>query len=297
MVATPIGHMDDLSPRARVVLNQVDLVCAEDTRHFRHLLQVAQISPGSQKVISVHSHNEAEQSSFVLSALKAGQRVAIVSDAGTPGMADPGQRLTNAAWEHGFSVIPVPGPSAVTAALSICGFSPQEDRPWSFWGFLPARSHARQKRLHAIAQTGGVCLVFESPHRLTESLKDCVSILGGDTPAMLAKELTKRFETVSRGPLAELLRQRAARMHEDASTQKGEYVLVFEIQKNPQTLGTSLIQEGWRAWIEALNQALPKSQAARILAQATGLTRQQAYALLLGGAESESADDPPRRAE
>jgi 16S rRNA (cytidine1402-2'-O)-methyltransferase len=280
VVATPIGHMDELSPRARAVLAEADLVCAEDTRHYRQLLQLAQIRPLSQKVIPSHAHNEAVQTSQVLQALSEGRRVAVVCDAGTPAMADPGQRLTDAAWRHGFAVFPVAGPSAVTAAFSICGFAPQEGRPWSFWGFLPARPAARRSQLQSIAAAGGICLVFESPHRLEESLKDCISVLGETTPTLLAKELTKKFETVWRGTLGEVCSQRAMQAAQDPQVRKGEYLIVFEIHKTapPPDLATP---ESWTAWISAINQALPKSEAARVVSAATGLTRQRAYALLL----------------
>lgn len=291
LVATPIGHMDDLSARARAVLGMADLVCAEDTRHYRHLLQAAQIRPVAQKVIAAHAHNEAEQAERVLLALQAGQRVAVVTDAGTPGIADPGQRLADLAWAHGFLVTPIPGPSALTAALSVCGFLPEDGRPWSFWGFLPARSHARRQRLGEIAATGGVCLVFESPHRLAESLDDCLTVLGPDTPTLLAKELTKRFETLWRGPLAALTRDRSAQVRDDPQSQKGEYVLVFSLKKPQQEFeGSGSV--GWLPWLQALGQALPKSEAAKIVAQATGMPRQQAYAALLSVSEGGRPGQP-----
>jgi 16S rRNA (cytidine1402-2'-O)-methyltransferase len=280
VVATPIGHMDELSPRARAVLTAADLVCAEDTRHYRQLLQLAQISPSSQRVITSHAHNEAAQTSQVLQALSEGRKVAVVCDAGTPAMADPGQRLTDAAWRHGFAVFPIAGPSAVTAAFSICGFAPQEGRPWSFWGFLPSRPAARRSQLQSIAATGGVCLVFESPHRLDDSLKDCITVLGESTPTMLAKELTKKFETVWRGSLGEVCSQRSAQADQDPQVRKGEYLIVFEIQKEAPAPDLA-IPESWTAWISAISQALPKSEAARVVSAATGLTRQRAYGLLL----------------
>lgn len=281
VIATPIGHMDDLSPHAREVLTQADLVCAEDTRQYRHLLQLAQICPVSQKVIAIHAHNEAAQTAQVMKALSEGKRVGLVSDAGTPGIADPGQRLADAAWGHGFAVFPIAGPSALTAALSVCGFAPQEGRPWSFWGFLPARRPARLKLLQAIADTGGVCLVFASPHRLDESLEDCISVLGEQTPTLLAKELTKKFETLWRGSLGDISRQRADRAALDPQTRKGEYVMVFAVRETAPCPATEKIPGDWSPWLSAVRRALPKSEAAKIVSAATGLTRQQAYALLL----------------
>lgn len=296
-MATPIGHLDDLSARARQVLAQADLVCAEDTRHYRHLLQAAQIQPMAQRLLSVHAHNEAAQTDAVLQALGLGQRVAVVTDAGTPGIADPGQRLVDAAWTHGYTVVPIPGASAMAAAFSVCGFLPEDDRPWSFWGFLPARPHERKKRLQAMRSVGGICLAFESPHRLEASLADCIAVLGGTTPALLAKEMTKRFETLWRGPLTALYEKRRAKTEEDPQAHKGEYVLVFAIPPRaaptPLALGHEAsasadpVNEAWQPWIEALAEALPKAAAAKVISRATGLTRQQAYATLMRGDETE----------
>ncbi|MGA1254154.1 MAG: 16S rRNA (cytidine(1402)-2'-O)-methyltransferase [Burkholderiaceae bacterium] len=290
VIATPIGHMDDLSPHARQVLTRADLICAEDTRQYRHLLQLAQISPVSQKVIAMHAHNEATQTVRVLQALSEGKLVGLVSDAGTPGIADPGQRLTDAAWSHGFAVFPIAGPSALTAALSVCGFAPQEGRPWSFWGFLPARRPARLKQLQAIADTGGVCLVFASPHRLDESLEDCITVLGEQTPTLLAKELTKKFEALWRGSLGDISRNRADRAALDPQTRKGEYVIVFSVHKTAPYPATETISGDWAPWLSAVRQALPKSEAARIVSAATGLTRQQAYSLLISPNNAEGQD-------
>lgn len=307
LVATPIGHLDDLSARARQVLAQADLVCAEDTRHYRHLLQAAQIEPTAQRLLSVHAHNEAAQTDQVLQALSLGQRVAVVTDAGTPGIADPGQRLVDAAWTHGYAVVPIPGASAMAAAFSVCGFLPEDDRPWSFWGFLPARPHERKKRLQAMQSVGGICLAFESPHRLEASLEDCIAVLGGATPALLAKEMTKRFETLWRGPLAALYEARRAKTEEDPQAHKGEYVLVFAnprratpapiITRMPTAsiaLGNEAsdvpavkMDDAWQPWIAALSEAMPKTAAAKVIARATGLTRQQAYATLLRGPDTE----------
>ncbi|MEY3668681.1 MAG: 16S rRNA (cytidine(1402)-2'-O)-methyltransferase [Burkholderiaceae bacterium] len=295
LVATPIGHLDDLSARARQVLAEADLVCAEDTRHYRHLLQAAQIQPEAQRLLSVHAHNEAAQTDAVLKALGLGQRVAVVTDAGTPGIADPGQRLVDAAWAHGYTVVPIPGPSAMAAAFSICGFLPEDDRPWSFWGFLPARPHERKKRLESMRAVGGICLAFESPHRLEASLEDCIEVLGEATPALLAKEMTKRFETLWRGPLSSLYAKRRATTQEDPQAHKGEYVLVFAIRPRASattgnqgdSAGTDIIHEAWQPWIDALADALPKTAAAKVIARATGLTRQEAYATLMRGQERE----------
>jgi 16S rRNA C1402 (ribose-2'-O) methylase RsmI len=188
----------------------------------------------------------------------------------------------------------------MAAAFSVCGFLPEDDRPWSFWGFLPARPHERKKRLQAMRSVGGVCLAFESPHRLEASLADCIAVLGGATPALLAKEMTKRFETLWRGPLTALYERRRAKTEEDPQAHKGEYVLVFAIPpraaptaavlgqgESESTERVNDVNEAWQPWIDALAEVLPKAAAAKVIARATGLTRQQAYATLMRGNETE----------
>jgi 16S rRNA (cytidine1402-2'-O)-methyltransferase len=180
----------------------------------------------------------------------------------------------------------------MAAAFSVCGFLPEEDRPLSFWGFLPARPHERKKRLQSMRSVGGVCLAFESPHRLEASLQDCIEVLGGSTPTLLAKEMTKRFETLWRGPLASLSEKRRAKTEEDPQAHKGEYVLVFAVPPRAPSaaLGdgpTGALNEAWQPWISALSEAMPKAAAAKVIARATGLTRHEAYATLMRGDETE----------
>lgn len=217
VVATPIGHLDDISRRAAQVLSEVEVCCCEDTRHSRRLLDHLGARP---KLVSVHQHNERERIDFILSLLEQGQRVALISDAGTPLISDPGFPLVRAVSAAGFEVRPIPGVSAVTAALSVAGLP--TDR-WVFEGFLPAKPGQRQQRLQQLASESRTLVIYESSHRIERCLDDIVEVLGPDRPLSLARELTKQFETLLRGCAAEI-RDRVAN---DADQRKGEFVLMI----------------------------------------------------------------------
>ena len=217
VVATPIGHLDDITRRAAQILSEVEVCCCEDTRHSRRLLDHLGARP---KLVSVHEHNERERIDFILSLLEQGQRVALISDAGTPLISDPGFPLVRAVAAAGFEVRPVPGVSAVTAALSVAGLP--TDR-WVFEGFLPAKSGQRQQRLQQLAGESRTLVIYESSHRIERCLDDIVEVLGSDRPLSLARELTKQFETVLRGSAAEIREQVA----NDADQRKGEFVLMI----------------------------------------------------------------------
>ena len=203
VVATPIGQLADLSARARQVLSEADLICAEDTRKTAALLNALQLSKPSLGLLALHAHNERQQVSQVLEHLQSGRCVALVSDAGTPGVSDPGARLVDQAWQAQLPVFPIPGPSALTAALSVCGFWSSEDQPVTFWGFLPSRTAARRAQFDQIGQRAGVSIVFEAPHRVQASLEEAAEVLGADCPMLLCREMTKPFETFLRGRIAE----------------------------------------------------------------------------------------------
>src|SRR5690606_36802588 len=198
VVATPIGHLADLSPRALETLRAVAAVCAEDTRHTRQLLAHFGIE---RPLLALHEHNEAEVADRLVARLAAGDSLALVSDAGTPLVSDPGFRLVRAAREAGIRVSPVPGPSAIVAALSVAGLP--SDR-FSFEGFLPAKSGARRERLAALAADARTLVFYESSHRIVESLADFRTVFGDGRRAVLARELTKLFETVLDGTLGDL---------------------------------------------------------------------------------------------
>lgn len=212
VVATPIGTLADLSPRARQVLATVEVVLAEDTRRTAKLLAAAGISA---RAVAFHEHNEAELVPQVLATLRSGQSVALVSDAGTPLLCDPGYRLVRACRTEGLPVASVPGPSAITAALSVSGLPPY---PFTFVGFLPAKAEARRRFLTRFASLDHTLVVFLSPHRLPGELLACAEVLGGDREAALLAELSKLHERCEVGLLAEL----AAREH----LVKGEFTLV-----------------------------------------------------------------------
>jgi 16S rRNA (cytidine1402-2'-O)-methyltransferase len=215
VVATPIGNLADASPRSIEVLRAVDSIAAEDTRRTRKLLAHYGV-PG--KLISYHDHNEERASARILDDLMAGADVALVTDAGTPLIADPGYRLVAACAERGVEVVPVPGPSAVTAALSVAGLPPH---PFYFAGYLPRKRSARVKRLESLVGLGCTVVIYESPHRIAAALRDLLDVFG-DRRAALARELTKVHEEVLRGPLSELCGVAETR------ELRGEIVLVVE---------------------------------------------------------------------
>ena len=264
IVATPIGNLDDLSPRARDVLRAVALVAAEDTRHSAPLLAHA----GSRaRTLSLHEHNEREQAERIVERLLAGDDVALVSDAGTPLISDPGFRLVRAAREAGCEVSPVPGPCAAVAALSVAGIA--SDR-FAFEGFLPAKSAARRERLQALASEPRTLIFYESSHRIAEALADLAAIFGAARAAVLARELTKLFETVIAASLAEL----HARVLADPNQQRGEFVLVVAGAEGDAADAT--LAEGRRVFA-LLREELPPARAAKLAAAITGAPRKALY--------------------
>jgi 16S rRNA (cytidine1402-2'-O)-methyltransferase len=214
LVSTPIGNLEDITLRALRVLKEADLIAAEDTRRTRLLLQRHQIS---RPITSYHDHNKEARSPALLDRLLNGQSVALVSDAGTPGISDPAFYLVRLAIEQGVPVVPIPGPSALVSALVVSGLPP--DR-FVFEGFLPAKSGRRQARLKALAHEERTLLFFESPHRLTRTLEDILQIMG-DRRAAVARELTKKFEEVVRGSVSRLLH------HYGEKKPRGEVVIIL----------------------------------------------------------------------
>ena len=215
LVATPIGNLADITHRAIDVLNKVSLIACEDTRHTRKLLQHYGIPT---KTISYHEHNEQERARQVIELLREGKDVAVVSDAGTPAISDPGFRLVRAAIENALTVVPVPGPSAVVAALIAAGLPTDE---FLFAGFLPARSNARRTKLAQLNSVPATLIFYEAPHRLAETLKDALETLG-EREAVVARELTKLHEELRRGRLSELAE------HYSNEEPRGEIVLLID---------------------------------------------------------------------
>ncbi|MDP6437238.1 MAG: 16S rRNA (cytidine(1402)-2'-O)-methyltransferase [Gammaproteobacteria bacterium] len=217
IVATPIGNIDDISPRARTVLAGVDLVAAEDTRHTGRLLKHLGIKT---RMISCHEHNEARRSAQILEQISAGGDVALVSNAGTPLLSDPGFQIVRAAADAGLCVSPVPGCSAAIAALSIAGLPTDS---FSFAGFLPSSAAKRRARLQELAAYPATLILYESVHRIGATLDDIAGALGDSRQMVAARELTKLHETVYRGTVAQVAEQIAA----DPGGAKGEYTLVI----------------------------------------------------------------------
>ncbi len=271
LVATPIGNLGDLGIRARELLRDADLLLAEDTRHTAQLLHATGVTRTAGAIESLHEHNERERVPRVLERLKAGASVALVSDAGTPTVSDPGAPLVRAAIEAGIEVVAVPGPCAIIAALSTSGLP--TDR-FAFEGFLPARTSARRKALERIAAEPRTLVFYEAPHRVRETLEDLARILGGDRPAAVAREITKRFETTYRGALSAL----ALRAAQDADMNRGEIVIV--VQGAPEA-GPADEVEADRV-LRALLVEMPVSQAARLAAKLTGRPRKALYDRALG---------------
>ena len=263
VVATPIGNLGDLSPRARQVLAEVAAICAEDTRRSGQLLAHFGIAT---PLLALHEHNEQQLAQRLVARLLAGDSLALVSDAGTPLVSDPGYRLVQAARAAGIRVSPVPGPCALIAALSVAGLP--SDR-FAFEGFLPAKASARRERLAALAGETRTLVFYESAHRIEESLADLCAAFGGERPAVLARELTKLFETVLDGDLLAVQAQVAA----DPNQRKGEFVLL--VQGASEDADAS-ITEGRRLYAK-LSEHLPPSTAAKLAAELSGAPRKALY--------------------
>ncbi|WP_425463167.1 16S rRNA (cytidine(1402)-2'-O)-methyltransferase [Luteimonas wenzhouensis] len=263
VVATPIGNLGDLSPRAAQVLGSVAAICAEDTRHTRQLL--AQIGV-STPLLALHEHNEEALAPRLVERLRAGESLALVSDAGTPLVSDPGFRLVRAAREAGIRVSPVPGPCALVAALSVAGLP--SDR-FVFEGFAPAKAAARREWLAALAGEPRTLIFYESAHRIHAMLADAAAAFGGDRRAVVARELTKLFETVLDGTLDALV----ARVGSDADQRRGEFVVVVEGAGED---GAARLAEGRRVYA-LLAAELRPSLAAKLAAEITGAPRKALY--------------------
>ena len=263
VVATPIGNLGDLSARAGQTLREVAAICAEDTRRTRTLLTHLGIDTPT---LPLHEHNEEAMAARLVARLAAGESLALVSDAGTPLVSDPGFRLVRAARQAGIRVSPVPGPSALVAALSAAGLP--SDR-FVFEGFLPAKAAARRARLAALAGEPRTLIFYESAHRIAESLADLRAAFGDERRAVLARELTKLFETVLDGSLAGL----QAAVQADADQRKGEFVLLVEGAGED---GGAMLAERRRVYA-LLSGHLPPSSAARLAAEITGAPRKALY--------------------
>jgi 16S rRNA (cytidine1402-2'-O)-methyltransferase len=267
LVAVPIGNAADLTIRARDTLRAVDIVAAEDTRHFATLARQHGIET---RAVSYHDHNEEPRTRELLARLEAGDDVALVSDAGTPLVSDPGYRLVRAALDEGIAVTSIPGPSAVTTALAASGLPPH---PFRFLGFLPRTAAARRAALGAVARDEATLIAFESPRRLADSLRDAIAALG-DRPACLARNLTKPHERYQRGTLSQLVGEL-----EGEGEVRGECTIVIGgATKGPGALWDAEAQADARALLDG---GAPARAVQDLLVNRHGLSKRQAYALVL----------------
>ena len=266
VVATPIGNLGDLSARARDVLAGVDVIAAEDTRHTTRLLSHFGLK---RPLLACHDFNERERSEQIVHRLQQGESVALVSDAGTPLISDPGYHLVNAVRDAGLKAVPIPGACAMVAALSVSGLP--SDR-FFFEGFLPAKGSGRRKRIAELADFAHTWIVYESPHRIQEMLADMATELGGDRQMVLARELTKTFETVLSGTVHELQQM----LNDDENQRRGEFVVLVQGVQKEEVVDENISPEALKT-LSILVQELPMKQASQIAARLTGVKSKLLY--------------------
>jgi 16S rRNA (cytidine1402-2'-O)-methyltransferase len=269
VVATPIGNLDDMSVRALKVLREVALIAAEDTRHSLRLMQHFGIAT---PLAACHEHNEREEGSRFITRLLAGDSVALISDAGTPLISDPGYHLVRQARAAGVPVVPVPGACALIAALSAAGLP--SDR-FIFEGFLPAKVVGRKARLELLKEEPRTLIFYEAPHRILECLQDLEAVFGADRPAVLGRELTKTFETLKGLPLGEL----RAFVEGDSNQQRGECVVLVAGWTEPE--GEDVIGAEARRVLDLLLEEMPLKRAAALAAEITGVRKNLLYQVAL----------------
>ncbi len=269
VVATPIGNLDDISARALNILRGVALIAAEDTRHSARLMQHFGIST---PLAACHEHNERDQGGRFLARLQAGEDVALISDAGTPLISDPGYHLVRQARAAGIAVVPVPGACALIAALSAAGLP--SDR-FIFEGFLPAKAAGRRARLEQVKEEPRTLIFYEAPHRILECLQDMQAVFGDERPALLARELTKTFETLKGMPLAEL----AAWVAADSNQQRGECVVLVAGWQAPE--GEEAVSAEAMRVLNLLLAEVPLKRAAALAAEITGVRKNLLYQVAL----------------
>ncbi|MCB1827043.1 MAG: 16S rRNA (cytidine(1402)-2'-O)-methyltransferase [Coxiellaceae bacterium] len=268
VVATPIGNRDDLSLRAIEILKSVDVIAAEDTRHSKRLLEYHQIKT---PLLSLHEHNESQRLASLLARLEQGQNLALISDAGTPLISDPGYRLVSAVREKSFRVVPVPGACAAITALCASGLP--TDR-FVFEGFLPVKRGARQKHLKSLLRETRTLIFYESTHRIVDTLEDMLSVFGAGRRGVIARELTKSFETIHEGAFDELL----IWIKQDQNQQKGEFVVLVDGASDEEN---SVEEAEVRRLLSILLKEMPLKQAVAIATDITQGQRKSLYQLAL----------------
>jgi 16S rRNA (cytidine1402-2'-O)-methyltransferase len=268
VVATPIGNLQDITLRALEVLKTVDAIAAEDTRHTSHLLSHFAIQ---KKLIAVHEHNEQRSAQILLERLQAGESIALVTDAGTPGISDPGAIVVDVLREAGVKVVPVPGASAVIAALSASGITANG---FVFHGFLPASGSQRRKTLDDLKAYSSTLVFYEAPHRIIECVEDLSTVLGGERRVTIARELTKTFETFHRCALQDA----KVWLQSDPNQQRGEFVLLVEAAA---AVEETAISEDAERILRLLLADLPLKQAVKLATEITGVKKNILYEFAL----------------
>jgi probable S-adenosylmethionine-dependent methyltransferase, YraL family len=271
IVATPIGNLDDITQRALATLQKADIIAAEDTRHSAKLTQHFGITT---PLIAYHDHSNESQTLRLLDRLSKGENIALISDAGTPLISDPGYRLVKLAREKGIAVVPIPGACALVAALSAAGLP--SDR-FSFEGFLPAKNVGRNTRLEALATDTRTLVFYESPHRIVESLQAMAQVFGCDRQVVLAREITKAYETFLSATFSELQEMMAA----DANQLRGEMVVMVQGYVAPEQNDEALEPEVQHT-MQVLMEELPVKQAAALASKLTGIKKNKLYKWALG---------------
>lgn len=264
VVATPLGNLRDFSPRARDTLAAVDVVAAEDTRHSQRLLDAFGIR--AKRLLSIHQHNEQQAAGQLIECLAQGQHVALITDAGTPAISDPGARLVVRVREAGYAVSPVPGACAAVAALSVAGIV---EGGFRFIGFLPAKAQSRRGALTSLADESDALVFYEAPHRVAACVADMSEVFGSERKILIARELTKLHEEIAAMPLAEAGAWFAA----DANRVRGEFVLVVHGAKMPDGIDAAALRA-----LNVLLDELPLRTAVRLAAEITGAPRKGLYA-------------------
>ena len=273
VVATPIGNLEDITLRAIDVLKSCDLIACEDTRHSQRLFQAHGIK---SKTKALHQHNENHDSEKIIALILSGSHVALVSDAGTPLISDPGFPLLQLAHQQGIQVVPIPGPSALIALLSVAAIN---TNPFVFHGFLPPKS---QQRLHVFQNwlpLESTHVFYESSHRILDSVKQLIEVFGTDTEVAMGRELTKKFEQIFRGRAADLLNL----LNSNSKHQKGEFVLAIQGQKSTAEIGLTNEQSSLAI---TLNQHLAPKVAAKIVADHYKINKKQVYQFILNQAKT-----------
>jgi 16S rRNA (cytidine1402-2'-O)-methyltransferase len=273
VVATPVGNLRDVTLRALDILGTADVIAAEDTRVTATLLRHFGIAA---RPLALHEHNETARAVQIVAALRDARSVALVSDAGTPAVSDPGARLVRAVHDAGLPVVPIPGANAAIAAVSAAGLVASH---FLFLGFLPAMAKARRDLLHTLAPLPCALVIYEAPHRVEATIAALNDVLGGMRELTVARELTKKFETIARMPLAVA----SAWLAEDANRQRGEFVLLVDAPAARTRDATDAMRSSPDAdrWLRALVAELPPARAARVVAAVTGVPRDHLYARAL----------------